>query len=620
MISFHHSNTVFFKRCIAIVLIGLVCGGIMIILLSSGLLRGIELKSLDFRFLCRGTIPINDKIVIIGTDEEALDKIKDPFIFWSPYFAEIIKAVAGGGAKATGLDFLQTIALKKKVEGEDLDGIMADALMEAQNVIMINLLRWDNTVNGLKALNPLPRYLYAADPDNIGFSNLTIDNDGCVRRQTLLLNDTESNIYAYIGLKVLAKYLNSAIEKKGDHIGVGDYAIPVNSYNEMLINFAGPSGTFPIISFYKVWQLSRRGQTDFFKRNFKDKIVLIGPGNIYSQDFKPTPFYRSQYYSGTRQTLGIEIVANVINTILERRFIVSLSLWQTILVILFLGVLTSFTSFKLSPITGGTVAFAITIWYASFCILLFSSYNIYLDMICPLDAVPLTYTAVFTYRYTIEDKEKRRIKKIFKHYVSEEVVEELLKYPGEIPLGGNRVEVTVLFADIRGFTALSEKRDPRQVVSILNSYFAIMANIILKNKGTLDKYIGDGLLAFFGAPIAREEHAELAVNSAIEMISMLDVINKELMLDVPLRIGIGIHSGEAVVGNIGSTRKMEYTIIGDTVNTASRVEGITKELQANILITDKTFSRLKIRDNITPEKEITLRGKTKSIKLYRVGT
>ena len=613
-------KTVSFSRYISIILIGIGCGGIMTILLNTELLRGVELKSLDFRFLCRGTIPTNDKIVIIGTDEEALDKIKDPFIFWSPYFADIIKAVAGGGAKAMGLDFLQTIALKKMVDGEDLDGIMADALMEAENVIMINLLRWDNTIGGLKAINPLPRYLYASDQDNIGFSNLTIDNDGCVRRQTLLLNDTESNVYAYIGLKVIAKYLNSNIEKKGDHILVGDYTIPVNSYNEMLINFAGPSGTFPIISFYKVWQLAQQGQTGFFKRNFKDKIVLLGPGNIYSQDFKPTPFYRSQYYSGTRQTLGIEIVANVINTILERRFIVSLRRWQTILIILFLGVLTSFTSFKLSPIAGGFVAFAITAWYASFCIFLFSSYNIYLDMICPSDAIPLTYTAVFIYRYTIEDKEKRRIKRIFKHYVSEEVVEELLKYPGEIPLGGNRVEITVLFADIRGFTAFSEKRDPRQVVSILNSYFAMMADIILKNKGTLDKYIGDGILAFFGAPIVRVEHAESAVHSAIEMVSMLDVLNKELMLDVPLRIGIGIHSGEAVVGNIGSTRKMEYTIIGDTVNTASRVEGMTKELQANILITEETFSRLKILDNITPEKEIILRGKTQPIKLYRVET
>ena len=620
MTSFHPVKAIFFRRCIAIVLIGLVCGGIMIILLSTGLFRGIELKSLDFRFLCRGTIPTNDKIVIIGTDEEALDKIKDPFIFWSPYFADVIKAVAGGGARAMGLDFLQTIALKKKVEGEDLDGVMADALMEAQNVIMINLLRWDNTIGGLKALNPLPRYLYASDPDNIGFSNLTIDNDGCVRRQTLLLNDTESNIYAYIGLKVIAKYLNSNIEKKGDHILVGDYTIPVNSYNEMLINFAGPSGTFPIISFYKVWQLSRQGKTDFFKRNFKDKIVLIGPGNIYSQDFKPTPFYRSQYYTGTRQTLGIEIVANVINTILERRFIVSLKLWQTILIILFLGVLTSFTSFRLSPILGGIVAFAIAAGYTTFCIFLFSSYDICLDMICPLDAIPLTYTAVFTYRYTIEDKEKRRIKRIFKHYVSKEVFEELLKYPGEIPLGGNRVQVSVLFADIRGFTALSEKRDPRQVVSILNSYFAMMADVILKNKGTLDKYIGDGILAFYGAPIPREEHAALAVNSAMEMITRLDVLNKELMLDVPLRIGIGIHSGEAVVGNIGSKLKMEYTIIGDTVNTASRVEGLTKEFKANILITEETFSRLKVLDNITPEKEITLRGKTKPIKIYRVET
>src|SRR3990172_5912662 len=618
MIPLLNVKAVSFRRYITVILIGLGCGGIMTILLNTGLLRGIELKSLDFRFFCRGTIPANDKIVIIGTDEEALDKIKDPFIFWSPYFADIIKAVAGGGAKAMGLDFLQTIALKKMVDGEDLDGIMAEALMGGRNVIMINLLRWDNSANGLKALNPMPRYLYAADSDNIGFSNLTIDNDGCVRRQTLLLNDWEGNVYAYIGLKIIAKYLNSDVEKKGDRILVGDYTIPVNAYNEMLINFAGPSGTFPIISFYKVWQLSRKGQTDFFKRNFKDKIVLIGPGNIYSQDFKPTPFYRSQYYSGTRQTLGIEIVANVINTILERRFIVSPELWQTILVILFLGVLTSFTSFKLSPIAGGIVAFAIAAGYTTFCIFLFNSYNLCLDMICSLDTIPLTYTAVFAYRYTIEDKEKRRIKRIFKHYVSEEVVEELLKYPGEIPLGGKRVEVTILFADIRGFTALSEKRDPRQVVSILNSYFALLANIILKNKGTLDKYIGDGLLAFFGAPIAREEHAEMAVNSAIEMIPMLDVLNKELMLDVPLRIGIGIHSGEAVVGNIGSTRKMEYTIIGDTVNTASRVEDLTKELQANILITEETFSRLKARYNITPEKEITLRGKTQPIKLYRI--
>src|SRR3990172_2438315 len=413
MIPLLNVKAVSFRRYISIILIGLGCGGIMTILLNTGLLRGIELKSLDFRFLCRGTIPANDKIVIIGTDEEALDKIKDPFIFWSPYFADIIKAVAGGGAKAMGLDFLQTIALKKMVDGEDLDGIMADALMEAQNVIMINLLRWDNSANGLKALNPMPRYLYAADSDNIGFSNLTIDNDGCVRRQTLLLNDWEGNVYAYIGLKIIAKYLNSTIEKKGDRILVGDYTIPVNAYNEMLINFAGPSGTFPIVSFYKVWQLARQGQTDFFKRNFKDKIVLIGPGNIYSQDFKPTPFYRSQYYSGTRQTLGIEIVANVINTILERRFIVSLSLWQTILIILFLGVLTSFTSFRLSPIAGGIVAFAIVMGYTNFCIFLFSRYNIYLDMICPLAAIPLTYTAVFTYRYTVEDKEKRRIKRIF---------------------------------------------------------------------------------------------------------------------------------------------------------------------------------------------------------------
>src|SRR3989339_786832 len=190
MIPHLNVKAVSFRRNISIILIGLGCGGIMTILLNTGALRGIELKSLDFRFLCRGAIPTSDKIVIIGTDEEALDKIKDPFIFWSPYFADVIKAVAGGGAKAMGLDFMQTIALKKKVEGEDLDGIMADALMEAENVIMINLIRGGNSIGGLKAINPLSRYLYASEPDNIRISNLTIHNitQGHARHSALKLS------------------------------------------------------------------------------------------------------------------------------------------------------------------------------------------------------------------------------------------------------------------------------------------------------------------------------------------------------------------------------------------------------------------------------------------------
>ncbi len=495
---------------------------------------------------------------------------------------------------------------------------MADALMEAENVMMINLLKWDDTIGGLKAVNPLPRYLYASDPDNVGFSNLTIDNDGCVRRQTLLLQDAEGNAHAYIGLKVIAKYLDSVIEKKGDQILVGNVSIPVNAYNEMRINFAGPSGTFPIMSFYNVWQQAHQGNMDFFTNNFQDKIVLIGPGNIYSQDFKPTPFYRSRHYAGFRQTLGVEIIANTVSTILDKRFIISCKPWQTAFIIMLIGILTSFLSCKLSPIPGGIAAFVIAAGYTFLCMVLFSSYNLLLNLMNTLGVIPLTYTAVFAYRYTSEDKEKRRIKKIFKHYVSEEVFKELLKYPGDIPLGGNRVQVSILFADIRGFTSLSEKHDPQHVVSILNTYFSMMVDIIVKNKGTLDKYIGDGILAFYGAPITREEHAELAVCSAREMISQLDVLNKELALDTPLRIGIGIHSGEAIVVNIGSKRKMEYTVIGDTVNTASRVEGLTKELKASILITGETFSRLRDKNNIIPEKEIILRGKTKPIALYRV--
>jgi len=470
----------------------------------------------------------------------------------------------------------------------------------------------------LRALNPLPRYLYAADPDNVGFSNLTIDRDGCVRRQILLMSDVENNLYAYIGLKVIAKALNSHIEKKGNHIIVGDYAIPVNEFNEMSINFAGPSGTVPMLSFYEIWEMASLEREDYFREHFHDKIVLIGPGNIYSQDFKPTPYYRSKYYSGTPQTLGVEIIANTINTILRQNFIMPPEEWQTVAIILFLGILTSFISFRLSPVTGCIASFSLLGIYVFVCIALFAYYNIFLQLVCPIGSIPLAYTAVFAYRYTIEDKEKRMVKKIFKRYVSREVVDEILKFPDSLHLGGNRVHATILFADIRGFTPLSENKDPQYIVSLLNSYFSIMADIILKNKGTLDKYLGDGILAFFGAPVIREDHAESAVRSALEMIAGLDKLNKDQNILPPLKIGIGIHTGYAIVGNIGSELKMEYTIIGDTVNTASRIEGITKELNANILITESTFSQLKNNYNIIPEKEVLLRGKKNPIKLYRI--
>lgn len=607
-----------FRRTLAILITGLICAGIMTALFKFDILRWIENKTLDFRFLCRGTIPVSDKIVIIGTDDEALDKIKDPFIFWNPYFADIIKAVSRGGAKVIALDFLQLIPLNKKIDGEDHDGIMAEALMEAENVIMINLLRWDNTLQGLRAVNPLPRYRYALEPNAIGFSNLSIDNDGYVRRQTLLLNDADKNNYAYIGLQVIAKYFNSVIKKEKTELTVNGCIIPVNLYSEMMINFAGPSGTFPIVSFYKIWQLAQQGNTEFFKNNFKNKIVLIGPGNIYSQDFKPTPFYRSRFYSGTQQTPGVEILANVINTILEKCFINTLKDWQTFIIILCMSMLVSLASFKLSPVYGGVAALALTAGYIYLCVLLFNTYSLWINMICPANVIPLTYTAVFTYRYTVEDKEKRHIKKIFQRYVSEEVVEEMLQYPGEIPLGGNRVHITVLFADIRDFTSFSERHDPWQVVTILNSFFSIMADIVFNNKGTLDKYIGDGLLAFFGAPVTRAEHADMAVTAAIEMVSKLKTLNKELNIHEPLCIGIGIHSGEVIIGNIGSKRKMEYTIIGDTVNTASRIEKLTKELHANIMISKETLTLLKNKYALGAEKEITFRGRTKPIRLYQV--
>ena len=230
----------------------------------------------------------------------------------------------------------------------------------------------------------------------------------------------------------------------------------------------------------------------------------------------------------------------------------------------------------------------------------------------------LSLASLFSYRFFSVKKEKREIKNLFSKYVSRDVLAEILRNPGKVSLGGEEKEITILFCDIRGFTALSEQTTPRELVSLLNRYFSAMTEKILEKGGVLDKYIGDAIMAFWGAPIENENQADGAFEAALGMLENLEELNKELKSTgkPEIRIGIGIYTGRAVVGNVGSHLRFDYTAIGDSVNTASRLEGLTKEYKTNIIIGESVKNKLKKNYNLKFLDSVIVKGKLKPVNIY----
>ena len=238
----------------------------------------------------------------------------------------------------------------------------------------------------------------------------------------------------------------------------------------------------------------------------------------------------------------------------------------------------------------------------------------------PLLAMLIAFVADLAWQYFVEGREKRKVKQLFSRYVARDVYDQLLADPTRAKLGGTRRHMTVLFSDMRGFTALTEKGRPEDIVSQLNDYFTRMVKVLFEHRGTLDKFVGDMVMALFGAPLDDEDHAEHAVQTALAMVRALDVLNAEWeAFGLPrLDIGIGINTGEMVAGNIGSDTIMSYTVIGDAVNLGARLESLNKEYGTRIIISESTRARLKGQYDIRPLGSVTVKGKTQPVAIFEV--
>lgn len=283
--------------------------------------------------------------------------------------------------------------------------------------------------------------------------------------------------------------------------------------------------------------------------------------------------------------------------------------------------------FPLKALLGAAAASAafaaalVSFWY------FFSVKGLWADFAIPSFAVFFVYASVSGYRYLSEKKRAKEIKGIFSSYVTEKVVNELVRNPGLARLGGERKEVTVLFADIKGFTAFSERHEPEEVVALLNDYLKTMTEIVFRWDGTLDKFVGDSIMVFWGAPTEQERHADLALRCALDMLGKLKKLQRRWVIEgkEPFSIGIGINTGEAVVGNMGvEGKKMEYTVIGDHVNLGARAEGLTREFDAEIIITE--FTRRKLGEiykrfghlSVTEMDAVRVRGREQPVVVYSV--
>ena len=624
-----------------------------------------EWGSLDFRFLLRDPSErdikleegvkksrINPRarkdIVILGVDENTVRVLSDQGIQWPfPWdlHAKFTRFVGSGNPLAI---FFDIMFLDHK-ENEDK---LADAVKEAKNVFLdypfeveakdvkfqdhnqrldyLNRLRFPvdpaDTFPEIveEAVPPTPKLCDAAK--GIGFANVFPGSDKVIRSMPLIFkysgwyypnidlvltmnyfgigqDDVEIKIGKYIKLK------NLPIEKMTKPNAERSIVIPIDNNGFMDVNYIGGSGSFSHYSYY----LFLRDGTMGNNNSLKDKIVLVAAYSAtgIAEDEKPSTY-------GT--TFGIEHHANALNTILNQDFLYKFSDKNNLAVMFVIALLFGLVISRV-PI-GKSIAFTglFGILFIACSFYLFYKMNTITAMATPIMQMGLTFTLIIAYRVLTEQQEKKYIRQTFSKFVSKSVVDELLLHPEKVKLGGEKKILTVLFSDIRGFTSISEKLTPEQLVEHLNDYLQAMTEIVFKYDGTLDKYVGDEIMAFWGAPVELEDHAFMACKCAIEQIEDLKKMNEKWQREGKpvLNIGIGLNTGDMVVGNMGSASRMDYTLMGDMVNLGARLEGTNKMYGTRIIISEFTYEHVKDRVIVRELDLIRVKGKELPVRIYEL--
>ncbi len=452
-----------------------------------------------------------------------------------------------------------------------------------------------------------------------GFLNAKPDDDG-IYRWGNLISYYNDNFYPSLALKAASIFSDSQIVLHVDDIGVsgvtvGRTYIQTDEGGRVLINFYGGNSMMPeskkIFPYYSATDVLRR---NYEPDAFRDKVVFFGATAIGIYDIRPTPY--------DPMFPGVEIQATILSNILNKDNLVKPKWVEAfdVFVIIIIGiVLGNFYAGIRAPMLPLFLAIFGLIYYLLNWSML-SFVGLWLYVVYPTIEIVLVTFGMTIFKYLTEEKSRRQIKHAFQHYLSPNLVHEILKEPDKLQLGGEKKNLTVLFSDIRGFTSISEGLPPEKVVTILNEYLTPMTHIVFKNNGLLNKYMGDAIMAIFGAPIYTKKHALQACNTALEMLKELNRLNKKWAEEKKpiLEIGIGINTGFMHVGNMGSNVLFDYTVIGDSVNLASRLEGINKIFGTSVIISEDTYEAVKEYFICRELDFVRVKGKTKPVRIYEL--
>jgi len=549
----------------------------------------LELKSLDLRFQIRGAVSPQLPIVIVSIDEDSFDEINLPWPWPRNLHARLIRKLTQGHAKLIGLD----IVIDPEGNPQD-DAALADAIGEAGNVILAAAYTEVPSAFGPKKRMVLPIPSVRKHAVGYGPANLMTDPDGVVR------GASPAHVFQDRVFPHFAYRIYQAINGKETR------DLNKTSSNTTIINYRGPARTYPVIPYYRILK------DEIDSAFFRDKIVLVGTFAPILHDVFPTPF------SANHPTAGVEIQANFVETMAAGNPIRPLHPWGHWTLFVTICLMAIWVSSRFRPFSALAVVFGIMCVFALASYYFFWANQLWIPVVPSLFGIVVIYSGINVDNYIHERKERIRVRSTFAKYVSPDVMEEILKDSKGVGLGGNRRHITVLFSDIRGFTSISEQIAPEQVITLLSEYLAQITHIVFKNGGTVDKFIGDAVMAIFGAPTTHEDDAMRAVNAGLDMVQLAESLSPKWSEHIgsPLKIGVGINTGDAVVGSIGSEIRSDFTAIGDTVNLASRLEGLTKEMGVPMLISEFTASEIKNTMPLKPLRQVKVTGREGSLLVY----
>ncbi len=580
---------------------------------------------------------VSPRIVLVGVDDLTVraPELRKPLALWNREIAQVMVALARGGAEVVALDLLQPYP-GLETQG---DLALARALRQAPTVMAVDLDEASGTL-----APPQPMLFYAAgDPGEAGgLIRTSRDADGALRRASFAhqVRAADGDPMTLLTLwfqgarRLLGWSLPQVLaswQARTHELPLPHRSVPLVSGGRaqapefMLINFAGPAGTVPSVSFLEV--LRRRQETGWLRQHFQGRLVFLGVTLPDQLDYHRTPMVWVQRLSQTgsaartavqasEEMAGTEILAQAANTLATGDFLALAGpgvAWTwgvaACLAAALAGQARSYRLVRLLVVLATVLTVSIGV---------FVEFRLIVPLVWPLLGSPLAFAGGIAWRHLTTDAERARIRGLLGRYVSDRVAELVVDHPEKVALGGQAAEVTLLFSDLNHFTTWSEKTDPTEVVQTMNEYFTAMEEVIFRQGGTLKQFVGDEIMVIFGAPFPQDDSEARAVRTALEMQRELGRLGEAWAArGIPrLQAKFGIHRGRVVVGNVGSPRRIEYAAVGDTVNLASRVMGLSKELGHLVLITDEVYQRVRDLVEVRPFPPQKVKGREGLVQVY----